>query len=123
MTLNTPLISRLFTTEQTRQMDQKTIREYGISGFTLMEIAAAGAAGIISEIQQSEGSGSFICGKGNHGGDALATARYLVDQYRHRAEIEMLHKREELSEDAVRTYENLQKIATESARIRLHDNA
>src|SRR5690625_5991094 len=84
MTLNTPLISRLFTTEQTRQMDQKTIREYGISGFTLMEIAAAGAAGIISEIQQSEGSGIFICGKGNNGGDALATARYLVDQYRHR---------------------------------------
>src|SRR5690625_7002920 len=88
MTLNTPLISRLFTTEQTRQMDQKTIREYGISGFTLMEIAAAGAAGIISEIQQSEGSGIFICGKGNNGGDALATARYLVDQYRHRAEID-----------------------------------
>src|SRR5690625_5980556 len=89
MTLNTPLISRLFTTEQTREMDQKTIREYGISGFTLMEIAAAGAAGIISEIQQPEGSGIFICGKGNNGGDALAAARYLVDQYRHRAEIEI----------------------------------
>ena len=122
MTLNTPLISRLFTTEQTREMDQKTIREYGISGFTLMEIAAAGAAGIISEIQQPEGSGIFICGKGNNGGDALAAARYLVDQYRHRAEIVLLHKREELSEDTGRNYEILKKIAKESSRIRFHDN-
>src|SRR5690625_1163284 len=122
MTLNTPLISRLFTTEQTRQMDQKTIREDGISGFTLMEIAAAGAAGIIAEIQQSEGSGLVNCGKGNDGEQALATARYLVDQYRHRAEIVLLHKREELSEDAGRNYEILKKIAKESSRIRFHDN-
>src|SRR5690625_3411218 len=122
MTLNTPLISRLFTTEQTRQVDQKTIREYGISGFTVMEIAAAGAAGSISEIQQSEGSGIFICGKGNNGGEALARARYLVDQYRHRAEIVLLHNIEDLAEDAGRNYEILKKIAKESSRIPFHDN-
>src|SRR5690625_6483915 len=87
-----------------------------------MYMSTAGAEWIISEIQQSECSGIFICGKGNNGGDALATARYLVDQYRHRAEIVLLHKREELSEDAGRNYEILKKIAKESSRIRFHDN-
>lgn len=122
MTQNTPLISRLFTTEQTRKMDQKTIREYGISGFTLMEIAAAGAAQIISEKQQSAVSGIFICGKGNNGGDALAAARYLTDQYKHKADIVLLQEKEDLSEDAGRNYEILKKIAKSSSRIRFHDN-
>ena len=61
-------------------MDERTIKEFGIDGFTLMEIAGTRAADfIMSEVEPSS-SGLIICGKGNNAGDALVIARLLSEK-------------------------------------------
>lgn len=78
--LNIPYPYYLCSAEESRFMDEKTISDFGIEGFTLMEIAGTRAADfIMTEIP--EGShGIFFCGKGNNGGDALVVARLLSQQ-------------------------------------------
>ena len=95
-----PKENRLADSNQSRELDQLTINEFGIDGFTLMEIAANGAA---SHIQKKEGSirkGLYLCGKGNNAGDALAVARYLANDAGHSIKLLFLLGDEDLSPDA-----------------------
>lgn len=102
----------LCTAEQSRFMDEKTISEFGIDGFTLMEIAGTRAADYIMSEFHSGSHGMFFCGKGNNGGDALVIAR-LLSQQDFRITVCFLSGTEDLSPDANKNYQLLQKLDTE----------
>ena len=114
---NIPNHLTLCTVQQSRQMDEDTIEKFGIDGFTLIEIAASGAAGIIKKEQGENKSGLYVCGKGNNGGDALAVARYLVNQAGHEATVYMVMGNSDLSPDAGKNFSLLQTMRNEGANI------
>jgi NAD(P)H-hydrate epimerase len=69
--------------EQMRCLDQKTIQEYGISGFDLMERAGSGAGQeILDYVNRFDNKHVkrfvILAGKGNNGGDGYVVARYLL---------------------------------------------
>ncbi len=70
--------------EQMRALDQKTIQEYGISSFDLMERAGNGAGQEIIDYTKrldNKHVNRFVilAGKGNNGGDGYVAARYLFE--------------------------------------------
>ncbi|MDA8100569.1 MAG: NAD(P)H-hydrate dehydratase [Nitrospiraceae bacterium] len=70
---------KLATSQEIRNIDRRTIREFGIPGPVLMENAAAA---VMSEMERFfDGLAGvkvgILCGKGNNGGDGLALARRL----------------------------------------------
>ncbi len=71
----------VLTTSQMREADRRTITDFGIPGFTLMETAGRGAVRAITDWYGPLRSKQvcLLCGKGNNGGDALVVARCLVD--------------------------------------------
>ena len=70
----------LFTPDQVRQMDQRTIAA-GTPSTALMERAAGHLArAVLSVAGRSYGTRvALLCGKGNNGGDGIAAARHLRD--------------------------------------------
>jgi len=105
------------TSEQCRELDEKTISEFGIDGFTLMETAAMQAARFIGEREGINKRGLFICGKGNNAGDALAAVRYLVQEYQHQAVIFFVSGHDDLSDDADKNYRHPEKLKTDGYKI------
>lgn len=101
---------RICTADQCREMDTRTIGEFGIDGFTLMEVAGLSAS---RELERRFGPGDhgvYLCGKGNNAGDALVVARYLA-QLGQDASLVFLNGTDELSPDCSRNLELLEKIA------------
>jgi hydroxyethylthiazole kinase-like uncharacterized protein yjeF len=70
---------KLLTREEMQGMDRRAIERLGIPSLTLMENAGRGVAEVIQkEFPFSQcRTVSFICGKGNNGGDGFVAARYL----------------------------------------------
>ena len=70
---------KLATAAEMRELDRRTIEEYGIPGIVLMENAGrAVVSAIAHEWGPVEGKRYVIfCGKGNNGGDGLVIARRL----------------------------------------------
>ena len=70
---------KIFSAAQTRQLDQATIEEQGISSVELMERAARAFADWFRRHYSPAGAGEILvlCGPGNNGGDGLAAARLL----------------------------------------------
>jgi len=108
--ISIPVECKLSTAEQSRTMDSKTINEFGIDGFTLMELAASSAAEQIKNLQGNGKSGLYICGKGNNAGDALAAARYLINDARHNATFFFVLGDDDLSDDAATNLSLLHKL-------------
>ncbi len=75
----------VLSTEAMREADRRTMAEFGLPGFTLMETAGRGAADAIEEIFGSVAGRSVLvlAGKGNNGGDGLVVARVLVGRGAH----------------------------------------
>jgi ADP-dependent NAD(P)H-hydrate dehydratase / NAD(P)H-hydrate epimerase len=121
--MNTDIIipnsAKLSGTAQSREMDRKTIEEFGIDGFTLMEIAASGAASGIRTAAGDRRKGLFVCGKGNNGGDALAAARYLCEDAGHSAAILFLMGDSDISPDAKKNLSLLRKLKKHGTDITL----
>lgn len=112
--LSAPHTHFIATSEQSREMDRRTIEEFGIEGFTLMEIAGYSAAqDLLGRIDRGA-DGIYLCGKGNNAGDALVVARYLV-HHGLGATLVFLSGTDDLSRDAETNYRLLQKI-------KQHDN-
>ena len=63
-----------------KQLDQQTIKEFGLPGPVLMENAARGAVQVVQSQYPQARSIAVFCGKGNNGGDGLAMARYFHTQ-------------------------------------------
>jgi len=108
---------RLYTAEQTRRLDSRTIRDFGIDGFTLMELAASGAANKISQLHPEGSAGLYLCGKGNNAGDAIAVARYLSNQSHHKIYLLLLFGDDSLSEDTQKNLDLLMKCKEGGADI------
>jgi len=62
-----------------REIDRRTIEEYGISSLVLMERAGLAAANKIKEIAKPQKT-IVLCGTGNNGGDGLVVARTLRNE-------------------------------------------
>lgn len=70
------------TVDEMRQIDRRTIEEYGISSMVLMENAGRQAAEVARKILGKDISKKnvvVICGKGKNGGDGFVVARYLLN--------------------------------------------
>ena len=67
-----------------RELDRKTISEYGISGETLMDSAGLSVAEAVQHLAFVSGQDDppvrLIAGRGNNGGDAFAAARHLKER-------------------------------------------
>lgn len=120
--LHIPIECKLSTAEQSREMDSKTIHEFGIDGFTLMELAASSAAGHIKNLQGAGKSGLYICGKGNNAGDALAVARYLINNSQHKSTVYFVFGENDLSPDADKNLSLLKKLKEHGSEIAFLDN-
>lgn len=74
---------KLVTAEQMRELDRRTIEEYGTPGDVLMERAGLGLADIIRRLVDYTGimqpTVHFLAGRGNNGGDAFVAARLLYE--------------------------------------------
>ncbi|RYU72057.1 NAD(P)H-hydrate dehydratase [Hymenobacter persicinus] len=70
---------KILTAAQTRQADEATIREQGLTSAELMERAATAFADWLTARQTPAEAGEILvfCGPGNNGGDGLAAARLL----------------------------------------------
>ena len=68
---------------QMREMDRRTIEDYGVPSLVLMENAALRVVEVLAErFGPLRGKRiAVICGKGNNGGDGLAIARHLATRY------------------------------------------
>jgi ADP-dependent NAD(P)H-hydrate dehydratase / NAD(P)H-hydrate epimerase len=113
---------RLSTSETSRELDSHTISEFGIDGFTLMEMAASGAASHIGELEGNNQTGLYLCGKGNNAGDALTVARYLINTRNHSVSIFFVLGNDDLSGDAAHNLNLLKKLRDRGAKIRFLDD-
>ena len=71
------MIPLVLTRDESRQVDERAVKQWGISSLVLMENAGRGAADALCRIAASDRSVSIFCGKGNNGGDGLVMARHL----------------------------------------------
>ncbi len=98
------------TVAQMRELDRRTIEEYGTPGEVLMERAASGLTCKISQLAHMLGGINgpifFLAGKGNSGGDAFASARQLLE-LNYRVEVWLAGKAEELKGDALLHFERM----------------
>jgi len=67
--------------EQMRELEARTIADFGVPGSVLMDRAGLGVAETVHRLSSLRSTGKapvLVCaGKGNNGGDAFVTARYL----------------------------------------------
>ncbi len=72
---------KLVTAAQMRELDRRTIEEFGVPGKILMEKAGMGVADHVIRIAVFAGLSApvvrLLAGRGNNGGDAFVAARYL----------------------------------------------
>lgn len=109
---------RIFTAEETRRFDEQTISEFGIDGFTLMELAAFQAAKAIMEREVPSNTCLALCGAGNNAGDALAVVRYLV-QNGFTVDVHFVFGNGNLSPDTSKNLALLEKLREYSPDLRL----
>lgn len=81
---------KLVTVEEMRELDRRTIEEYGTPGEILMERAGQGVADVVRRLIEFTGFVQplvhVIAGRGNNGGDAFVVARVLSE---HGIEVEL----------------------------------
>ena len=72
------------TSEQMRELDRKTISDFGIPGEVLMDRAGLGVAEVVQFLARIAGYDGplvqLLAGRGNNGGDAFVAARYLKER-------------------------------------------
>jgi NAD(P)H-hydrate epimerase len=113
-TLKAPYSHYLLDAKLSRQIDQQTIEDMNISGFTLMEIAGYSAVRHILDAHPNIRHGVFFCGKGNNAGDALVAARYL-SQHDINTTIVFISGTENLSKETQKNLNLLEKFAKKSS--------
>ncbi|SHK71880.1 NAD(P)H-hydrate epimerase [Desulfatibacillum alkenivorans DSM 16219] len=120
----------LVTAEEMREMDRRTIEEFGIPGRVLMENAGRGATDILcSHVPDIKTQKVGVaCGKGNNGGDGFVIARGLAERGVH-VVIYLLCKTGDLTGDAKANLALVQKMGlplveiTDKESLREHQHA
>lgn len=100
---------KIFTSEQVRQLDKYTIENEPIASIDLMERAAHQITGWLLKHYNHKCSFSVFSGPGNNGGDGLAVARMMVQQF-YKVTVYVNRISEKLSPDALINFELLQKL-------------
>ena len=93
---------KLSTAAQMREMDRRTMEEYGVPSIVLMENAALRVVDVIAQrYGPLKGKRiAIVCGKGSNGGDGLAIARHLHTRFGAEVAIGLLFNPNELTGDA-----------------------
>src|SRR5476651_768451 len=89
---------RVLTRDQVRDVDRRSVEEYGLPGLVLMENAGRNAAQLLRSIG-IDGPVVICCGKGNNGGDGFVIARHL-DNFGWPVKVLLFAKPSELTGDA-----------------------
>ena len=99
---------KTFSAEQMRELDRRTIHEYGIAGILLMENAGAALVRETLHFSSKIKDPEFLilAGKGNNGGDAFVAARLLFEK-RYPVELLMAARPDELSGDAAEAFDSI----------------
>jgi NAD(P)H-hydrate epimerase len=75
---------KLVTTTTMREIERRTIEEFGVKGAHLMDRAGYCVAAVVRRLAEISGFNSayvhLVAGRGNNGGDAFVAARYLKEQ-------------------------------------------
>jgi len=97
---------KLTSAAQMREMDRRTIEEFGVPSLVLMENAALRVVDVIAQrFGPLRGKRiAVVCGKGNNGGDGLAIARHLATRFGAEVSIGMVGNPSELTGDAAANY-------------------
>ena len=100
---------RLCTNRQMRSIDRRTIENYGLSGYELMERAGCRVAETAKQLLGGVTGRAIAvaCGKGNNGGDGFVAARYL-HLWGARVTCHALARKTAVSGDAARHLERLE---------------
>ncbi len=98
----------LVTAEQMRSLDRRTIEDFGVPSFTLMQRAAAGAAEVLRRrfAPAQRRRILVVAGKGNNGGDGMVCARLLARRGTS-VTVALLARPEDLKGDAARAFREL----------------
>ncbi|HXX57653.1 MAG TPA: NAD(P)H-hydrate dehydratase [Thermodesulfovibrionales bacterium] len=90
---------KVVTAEEMRDIDEKTIRKFGISGNVLMERAGTAVASRVMELYSGR-KVIVVCGGGNNGGDGIVAARELYNTGRH-VKVLLFSEEDKLSPDCL----------------------
>jgi NAD(P)H-hydrate epimerase len=103
---------------QMREADRRTIEDFGLPGFSLMETAGRAATREIAAHfgPPDELSVCCMCGKGNNGGDGLVVARLLADAGAD-VHVQMVLGLDGLSPDAQKNLSVLTELQTADASL------
>ena len=74
------LPNKLYTAEQTRELDRIAIEEFEVSGTVLMERAGTAAFELLQQHWPDAKLLCIVCGTGNNGGDGFVVARLAHEQ-------------------------------------------
>jgi ADP-dependent NAD(P)H-hydrate dehydratase / NAD(P)H-hydrate epimerase len=90
----------LVTAAEMKEMDRRTIEDFGLPGRILMENAGRGAAEFFIERYPETGTNiGILAGRGNNGGDGFVIARYLAQRGR-KTSVYLLSSRRKVEGDA-----------------------
>ena len=104
--------NRLVDADEMREMDRKTIEEFGIPGEVLMESAGRGVFFYIEENFPFLEDAVVFCGRGNNGGDGFVVARYLLNREVY-VTVYLLGEKDQLKGDARLNCERYLKLGGE----------
>jgi NAD(P)H-hydrate epimerase len=97
----------MITRQQSREIDRRAVKEYGMSGLVLMENAGRGIADVLCGLG-IRGRVIVCCGKGNNAGDGFVVARHL-DLRGHKVAVLVWAEPPELTGDAGVNFQVLQR--------------
>ncbi len=107
----------ILTKEEAVRLDQQTIKEFGLSGQILMEIAGKTCAEKISALMPpNSGQVIIFCGSGNNGGDGFVIARWLT-QFKHKAVIVLTDDPGKMSQETNLNYILCQKMSIQILKL------
>ncbi len=102
-------MTQYLTRHEARLIDERAVRDYGMTGLVLMENAGRGCTDVLCQLG-IDGPVFIYCGKGNNGGDGLVIARHLhIRGYEPR--LVLCCEPAALSGDAAANYEIAQRAA------------
>ncbi len=99
---------KVVTSEEMREIDRKTIRDYGLSGSVLMERAGLAVALKVKELFEPR-KVIVLSGGGNNGGDGIVVARNLYN-WGWNVKVLLFSKQDKLSPDCLAQYKIAKKI-------------
>ena len=103
---------KVVTPEEMSGIDRKTIEDFGIPSFTLMESAGRSVYSFIRSLFEDDLkflNVAVVVGKGNNGGDGLVVARYLMDKVSN-VDIFLLSEAAAFKGDARKNFELVEKM-------------